>query len=749
MENNQITIKGKIDQVIYYNDTNNYMVAVFETESDIIKISGVMPEEFSNAYIELTGSYFQHKKYGTQFKFDYFIPTTPSDDMYIFEYLCQVIRGIGESTAEKILDKFGKETFAIIEHSPEDLLEIEGIGKKKLDMIVDSYNENQQSKNTIIELQKLGLSLKLAVKIYKNYENMSVSIIMKNPYKLCDDVRGIGFKIADEIARKINISKNNEFRIKAGIIYILKDIVSLGHCYLPKNKLSSKSSSLLEITNEEVNQYIDTLAFENKIFIETIDGLECVYLIPFYKAETDVAKQIMNLSSNLAEYEESEALRIIYDSSESFTTEMLTEEQLLAITQAMSEHIFVITGGPGTGKTTIINILLNALESQNKNVALCAPTGRAAKRLSETTKREAKTIHRLLEYSQGEEDYNLIFGKNSENLLEHDIIVVDEASMIDIVLMNNLLKAIDGNSHLILIGDVDQLPSVGAGNVLRDIIDSNIIPTIRLTKIFRQAEGSVIVSNAHKVNSGCMIDISNKNSEFYYINKVNPIDIKSTIVDLYTNRLPNHYGVDAINDIQILTPTKKTDIGTVELNNAIQKIINPKELHVKEKITTTYIFRTGDKVMQIKNNYKIKWKKTSNSNNNYEGEGLYNGDLGIIDCINTDGSIDVLFNDDKLARYESDDINQLILAYACTVHKSQGSEFDFVIIPISSSINHFLLSRNLLYTAITRAKKFVVIVGDYRAIKKMIGNDRVSSRFSALKYRLSDAYDILERENEE
>lgn len=748
MENNQTTIKGKIDQVIYYNDSSNYMVAVFEVNNDLIKISGIMPSDFTNAYIELTGSYIQHKKYGKQFKFDYFVPTTPSDDMYIFEYLCEVIRGIGESTAEKIISKFGKETFEIIENSPEELLNIEGIGNKKLDMIVESYTQNQQSKNTIIELQKLGLSLKIAVRIYKNYENTSVSVILKNPYKLCDDIKGIGFKIADEIARNINISKDNEFRIKAGIIYILKDIASLGHCYLPKKILSSKASNLLEISNEEVSNYIDTLAFENKLFIETIDNCECVYLIPYYKAETDVTKFIMTLSANTPSLNSNTAKDIVYKSSESFTTEMLTDEQLDAITKAMSEHIFVITGGPGTGKTTIINILLNALEHMNKKVALCAPTGRAAKRLSETTKREAKTIHRLLEYAQGEEDFNLIFGKNSENLLEHDVIIVDEASMIDIILMNNLLNAIDSNAHLILIGDVDQLPSVGAGNVLRDIIDSNIIPTMRLTKIFRQAEGSVIVSNAHKVNNGDMIEVTNTNSEFFYINKNNPMDVQSTIVDLYTKRLPTHYGIDALKDIQILTPTKKTPIGTIELNNAIQKIINPKELHVKEKITTNYIFRTGDKVMQIKNNYKIKWKKISNATNNYEGEGLYNGDLGIIDCINNDGSIDVLFNDDKLARYGSDEVNQLILAYACTVHKSQGNEFDFVIIPISSSINHFLLSRNLLYTAITRAKKFVVIVGDYRAIRKMIGNDRVSSRYSALKFRLSNAYEILERENE-
>lgn len=742
MEQNFITLSGKVEQVIFYNETTNYMVAVFETPDGIIKISGIMPSDFTNSYLELMGKYVEHAKYGKQFKFESFIPSTPSDEMYMFEYLCEVIKGIGESTAEKILDEFGKDAFKIIEDSPEKLLKIEGIGKKKLAMIVSSYEENQKSKTTILELKKLGFSLTIAIKIYNKYENFSLKLILENPYKLCNDIKGISFKMADEIAHNLKISKSNDLRIKAGILYIMKDIASLGHCYLPKNVLMSKAVELLNIEEDIISEKIYDLAFENKLFVENLEGGECVYLLSYFRAETEVTKAIVSLATKSSDLDEASAKSIVYNSNPDYSTEILTPEQLNAITTAMIEHILVITGGPGTGKTTIINILLNALKSMNKTVALCAPTGRAAKRLSETTNCEAKTIHRLLEYAQGDDDLNLTFGKNSEEQLEQDVIIVDEASMIDIMLMKSLTSAIPFSSCLILIGDVDQLPSVGAGNVLRDIIESNVILTVRLTKIFRQSEGSIIVEKAHEINKGKMIELKNNNSEFFFIRESNPLKIKSTIVDLYTNRLPEHYGIDPKKDIQILSPTKKTDIGTTEINNAIQKIMNPKELCIKEKITQTYCLRAGDKIMQIKNNYSIKWRDCNSSSDSPEGEGLYNGDMGIIDSINPDGTIDVLFNDDKLARYTSDNISQLILAYACTVHKSQGNEFDCVIIPISNSINHFLLSRNLLYTAITRAKKLVVIVGDAQAVNRMIDNNRVSSRYSKLKYRLANSFEI-------
>ncbi len=733
-------LKGSIIETIFRNDENGYTVALLETEDEVITLTGIFARDISGEIIEVFGKRVYHPKYGDQFQVDMYNTILPTGLEQIENYLSSgLIKGVGKHTARKIVEAFKEETFNIIQKTPERLTEIEGIGEKKAQMIAKSFQEQADVKEIMMFLQSHNISTNFSIRIYKEYGKNTINVIRENPYRLAEEIYGIGFKLADKIAASLGVEKDSPYRIASGVKYVLMEYALRGHTYAPYKSLVKTAADLLETSTENIEDEIRNMAFTDKIHIETLDSEPVVYYLPYHNAEVNVCKNLINLASLAPDISEEEVLK--YLESDEDKTIALTDMQKEAVVQAVMNGVTVITGGPGTGKTTIILSIIKIFERMNKKVLLCAPTGRAAKRITESTGKEAKTIHRLLEYAYGEDDSNLIFNKNENSPLDCHALIVDEMSMVDILLMNNLLKALKRGTKLIMVGDVDQLPSVGAGNVLADIINSNTIKTIKLDMIFRQSQGSMIIQNAHAVNKGMMPLLNKKDSDFYFIRENNMNKIADFIVDLYTNRLPSKYGFVPIKDIQVLSPMKKGDTGVMELNKKIQAAVNPPSKFKKEKTFGKYTFRTGDKVMQVKNNYQAEWKLADNSL--VRGEGIYNGDIGNIIFIDEiEQEMHVLFDDDKEVVYSFSQLDELILAYATTVHKSQGSEFPVIIMPVVWG-PPMLLTRNLLYTAITRAKKLVVLVGQEKYLEEMIENNRIDKRFSALDHRLRAAVEGL------
>ena len=727
-------LQGMVSDIVFKNEENGYTIASLANENDEITIVGCMPTLSVGESIEIDGKWVNHKIYGSQFEVQSFMPVTPSSLEGIYVYLSSgMIHGIGEKMAKRIVDKFGVDTLDIIQNTPERLTEVEGIGIKKVKQIQESYEENRELRNIIIQLSPYGITPNYCLRIYKKYKDKSLDVINKNPYRLAEEVRGIGFKIADDIASKIGIDKYSPDRIMQGILFTLSQSLGNGHTYLPKRVLIEQSVKILGVEPKFVENGIMDLAYNQKVHLENKNGEVLVYLMMYYICENGVCKEIVKLSQHEIKdlhINIDEEIRIVEEEDEI----SLATNQILAVKEAINNGVTIITGGPGTGKTTTINTIIKIFENNEQKVVLCAPTGRAAKRMSETSNKEAKTIHRLLEMGFATDSDELVFLKDEEDPIDADVIILDEASMVDIILMYNLLKAVKLGTRLLLVGDSDQLPSVGAGNVLKDIIDSQVIKTVRLNEIFRQARESMIVVNAHKINNGEPLFLNVKNKDFFFLRKNTNEEILNEIVGLVSERLPKFYQFDKLKDIQVLTSMRKGDLGVNNLNLELQKYLNPPNKYKQEEQFAKRIFRVGDKVMQIRNNYTKKWETEDKSD---KGEGIYNGDIGYIFHIDKDNkTVFVVFDKVKIASYKYDELDELDHSFCTTIHKSQGSEFPVVVIPIVWA-PPMLLSRNLLYTAVTRAKKLVVLVGDVKYLEQMIKNNRINDRYSNLSYKLN------------
>ena len=727
-------IEGMVSDIVFKNEENGYTIAHLANSENEVVIVGCMPTLSVGESIEVEGKWINHKLYGTQFEVSKFMPVTPTSLEGIYVYLSSgMIHGIGEKMAKRIIDKFGVNTLDVIQNMPERLKEVEGIGSKKIDQIVKSYEENRELRGIIMELSPYGITPNYCMKIYKKYKNKAIETINKNPYKLAEDIRGIGFKIADSIAGNIGIEKDSKDRVSQGILYTLNQSLASGHTYLPKNVLIQEAVKLLEVKASIVEECVMGLAYDQKVHIEKMNGQELIYLIPYYLSENGVCKQIIKLSQF-----EFENLNINIDEEirkiEQQENIKLAQNQVLAVKEAIESGVVIVTGGPGTGKTTTINTIIKVFENNNKEVILAAPTGRAAKRMSETSNKEAKTIHRLLEMGYATDSEELQFMKNEEEPIKADVIIIDEVSMVDILLMYSLLRAIKPGTRVILVGDSDQLPSVGAGNVLKDMIDSKVINVVTLNEIFRQARESMIVVNAHRINNGEPLYLNSKGKDFFFIKKDTNELILDEIIGVVSERLPKYYKLDKLKDIQVLSSMRKGDLGVTNLNNELQKYLNKPEKFKVEESFAKRIFRVGDKVMQIKNNYTKKWETEDRSDS---GEGIYNGDIGYIYHIDKDKKkIFVIFDQVKIVSYGYDELDELEHSFCTTIHKSQGSEFPVVVIPITWA-PPMLLSRNLLYTAVTRAKKLVVLVGDVKYLEYMIKNNRINDRYSNLANKLN------------
>lgn len=733
------TLKGTLVDIVFHNDENGYTIFDFETDDKLLTAVGSLVSPSIGLNYELTGELKIHPKYGEQFVFTEGFEILPTDADGIKLFLASgIIKGIGPKVAALIVDKFREKTLEIIEKEPDRLCEISGIGNKTATKIAKSYKEHQEFANISIFFQSFGIAPNQSLKLFKAYGKDAVTLIEENPYRLTMELSGYGFKKADEIAHKLGIPNDSPSRIESAIKYCLNFYVSDGNTFVPQELLCEKVSALLDLGRELINDTLVSMAISGDIKLETINNEKVVYLYAYYFAEQKVCSNMLNIVKG-----ELKQLFTDVDKSISLTEErtgiLLSETQKNAVKNSISSGISIITGGPGTGKTTIINTIINLFQENNFTVAISAPTGRAAKRISETSRHEACTIHRLLDYFYSEGLNDMIFGKNEDSPLDFDVIIVDEASMIDLMLMKGLTDAITPGTRLILVGDSDQLPSVGAGNVLRDLITSGFVRTSSLKDIYRQTEESKIIINAHKINNGEYPYLNGSSSDFFFMERGNEKDIANLIVNLVKERLPNYYDVNPLNDIQVLTPTRKGVIGTFELNTLLQNSCNPPSPTIPEKKHGTVIFRQGDKVMQIKNNYELKWFIPGTEIN---GTGVFNGDMGfIIDIDKEYGTLTVLYDGEKYVDYEFNQLDEIELAYAITVHKSQGSEFPIVIMPISW-FPPMLATRNLLYTGITRGKKTVVLVGSQRWLTTMIDNDRIKLRYSGLADRLEEVIDF-------
>ncbi|MDD3705535.1 MAG: ATP-dependent RecD-like DNA helicase [Clostridiaceae bacterium] len=729
-------VQGTIYEVIYRNEQNGYTVLDLEQDDELLTLIGYFSFLNIGETIKAYGTWIQHPNYGNQFKVETYTAITPATINGIEKYLASgLIPGIGPHIAGKLVEKFGLDTLDIMQYNPDRLTEVAGIGQKKAAKISEAIEEQKELKDIMMFLEQYGIGPSYSVRIYKTYGANTINEIKANPYKLADDIFGIGFKMADRIAMSMGVSKFSEYRVASGTRYVLNQYHGNGHTFVPHDELVRSSASLLEVDETHVEDTIVRLFIEKKLVVENVGDIRGVYSLPFFKAETGTARRLMQLL-----YYKIPAMDLDMDSEISVVEKSedieLADKQKSAVREALTQSVLVITGGPGTGKTTIIKAIINIFEKYGLDVLLAAPTGRAAKRMQETTGREAKTIHRLLEFGYGDSDEEMFFQKNEESPLECDVIIIDEVSMIDILLMNNLLKAIAEGTRVILVGDVDQLPSVGPGNVLRDIIDSGVLPVVRLDEIYRQAESSMIAVNAHRINKGESPILSTKDGDFFLIRQESQEDIVSTIIELCGRRLPNYTGLDPYEGIQVLSPMKKGLCGVLNLNHMLQEVLNPQGRDKAEKKHREVVFRVGDKVMQIKNNYKMRWQSICNIER--EGEGVFNGDLGtIVNIDNEELYMEVVFDRERKVKYDFTMLDELEHAYALTVHKSQGSEFPVLVMPLTFG-PPMLLTRNLLYTALTRAKSMVVLVGKERFLHQMICNNHITTRHSGLRRRLDD-----------
>ncbi|MCI5503910.1 MAG: ATP-dependent RecD-like DNA helicase [Lachnospiraceae bacterium] len=726
-------LEGYVSHIRFHNEENGYTVLELETTHGDEILVGTFHYISEGEYLQAECEFTEHPTHGPQYQVTSYTVKEPEDKAAMERYLSSgAIKGMGPALAERVIKKFKGDTFRIIEEEPERLAEVKGISLKKAMNIAVQFQEKQEMRHAMMFLADYGIPNHFAVRIFQEYGDRMYEILKINPYKLAEDIHGIGFRIADGIAAKAGIAADSEHRIGAAILYVLQQSIGSGHVYLPKEILCRNTGQLLGMPAEFIADHLINLVLDKKLMIRTSGEEEHVYLSSYYFMEMNTSRMLLDLDLQfpMEKGEMEQRLAALEEEAEI----QLDLQQKSAVEKAMTEGILIVTGGPGTGKTTTINLMIRCFEMQDMEIALAAPTGRAAKRMTEATGHEAKTIHRLLELNGGiEEGEQYHFEKNEENPIEADVIIVDEMSMVDISLMYALLKAVLPGTRLILVGDSNQLPSVGPGNVLKDMIESEVFPVVRLTKIYRQEATSHIVLNAHKINHGDSISLDNKNRDFFFFQKDDIRSVMGGIVYLVRNRLPEYIGANPF-DIQVLTPMRKGELGVAHLNQVLQYYLNPASPDKEEREVRDGIFREGDKVMQIKNNYKIEWKVVNEKGFSVEeGLGVFNGDMGIIKQINTfTERVTVIFDEHRQVEYPFSNLDELELAYAITIHKSQGSEYPAVVLPLLSGPS-ILCNRNLLYTAVTRAQKCVAIVGRQSMVDQMIRNETEQKRYTGLR----------------
>ena len=737
------SITGYIDHIIFRNEDNGYTVMVLKgvSEEDELTCVGSFPVVTQGASVELEGNFTQHPVYGKQFQAVRLTEKMPEDALAMERYLGSgAIKGIGAALAGRIVRHFGDDTFQIVENEPERLSEVKGISEKKAREIAMQIAEKSDMRKAMMFLQKYGISLNLGAKIYQKYGDSVYSVLQENPYRLADDISGVGFKIADEIAYRIGIHTDSDYRIKSGMVYTLLQATGEGHVYLPKDELFQRAAELLGVDSSYMEKHLVDLAMDRKIVQKEQGDQILIYPAQYYYLELNTARMLRELDIFCPEDEKIVERRIVQIEKETGT--VLDEMQKKAVQEAAGHGLLILTGGPGTGKTTTINAIIRYFEGEGAEIRLAAPTGRAAKRMTEATGYEAQTIHRLLELSGMPEDDRegqpIHFERNAENPLETDVIIIDEMSMVDIHLIHSLLMAVTAGTRLILVGDENQLPSVGPGNVLRDIIRSGQFPVVELKKIFRQASESDIVVNAHKINKGEQVEINNKSRDFFFLKRYDADIIIRVVIALIQEKLPKYVEAKPF-EIQVLTPMRKGLLGVERLNQILQRYLNPPDASKKEKEIGQGLFREGDKVMQVRNNYQLEWEIRGRYGIPIEkGVGVFNGDTGIIKTINDFAeTAEVEFEDGRWAEYSFKQLDELELAYAVTIHKSQGSEYPAVIIPLLSG-PRMLMNRNLLYTAVTRARKCVTVVGSEETFREMIRNEKQQRRYSSLDRRIQE-----------
>ena len=746
------TVTGYIDHVIFRNEDNGYTVMVLkgmEEERELTCV-GTFPAITQGAAIEASGNYTTHPVYGKQFQIASYVEKMPEDALAMERYLGSgAIKGIGAALAARIVRRFGDDTMRIVEEEPERLAEIKGISEKKAMEIAEQMTEKADMRRAMIFLQKYGISLNLGAKIYQKYGQTVYGVLQENPYRLAEDISGVGFRIADEIASRIGIHTDSDYRIRSGMLYTLLQASGEGHIYLPKEELFSRASGLLGVDSSYMEKHLMDMVVDRKLILKETEDGAVVYPTRYYYLELNSARMLCELNILCPEDEEMMEKRI--NRIEKETGTRLDEMQKQAVAAAASHGLFILTGGPGTGKTTTINAIIRYFEEEGAELRLAAPTGRAAKRMTEATGYEAQTIHRLLELNgmpeEEQEGRAVHFDRNSENPLEADVIIIDEMSMVDIALMHSLLLAVTAGTRLILVGDENQLPSVGPGNVLRDIIRSGCFPVVELKKIFRQASESDIVVNAHKINRGEQVTINNKSRDFFFLKRYDADIIIRVVIALIQEKLPRYVDAKPY-EIQVLTPMRKGLLGVERLNQILQRYLNPPDEKKKEKEIGQRLFREGDKVMQVKNNYQLEWEILGRYKIPVDkGVGVFNGDTGIMTEINEFAeTATVEFEDGRQAEYSFKQLEELELAYAVTIHKSQGSEYPAVILPILS-VRRRLMIRNLLYTAVTRARKCVTVVGSETTFAEMIRNEKQQQRYSSLDRRIRELDESEQKES--
>ena len=721
-------IEGTVESIIYTNTDNGYTVFDMSSEADddIITACGILPGTVVGDKMKLVGEWTHHKNYGRQFSVAYYEKQLPATENEILRYLSsRAVKGIGPKTAKKLVDMYGEDTLDVIENHPEWLSKISGITPAKAHDISENFRE-QFGVRTLMMFCREYLSMSMSMRIYKKWGGAALDIIKSNPYRLCDEFQGIGFERADKLAKSMGVEPESEYRIESGIRWVLSEISrSGGHAFLPYERLVPLAAQRLSVDEAHVAEAVEAMIADGRLVRTKIEELDAVFDKSAYRCEQEITEKLDLIDRICPRLDIGDIERLI-QRIELEEDKHYATLQHTAIRAAINNGIMVLTGGPGTGKTTVIRAVIRVFKSLDMDIALAAPTGRAAKRMSEATRCEAKTIHRLLEMEFSDEEYAK-FKRNENDLLDEDVIIIDEASMIDMYLMNSLLKAIKPGARLMLIGDSDQLPPVGAGNVLNDIIASEKFTTVKLTEIFRQASESLIITNAHRINDGTEPVLNVKDNDFFFLSRGRDTDTAATVVDLWKNRLPRTYGDEITEAIQVISPSRKGIAGTESLNKLLQEALNPRDNYKREKQVRDTIFREGDRVMQIKNDYDLTWERDGK-----EGVGVFNGDIGIIETINVPAEQMIINFDDRVVAYDFSKLDELDHAWAITVHKSQGSEYPVVIMPVYASCPPQLLSRNLLYTAVTRAQKMVILVGQAGVISTMVSNSRPIMRYTGL-----------------
>ena len=723
---NLLQLEGAVENIVYRNEENGYTVLEISDGDDYITAVGIMPQAGVGDTVKLTGTYINHRNYGKQFSAQICEVCRPTESADILRYLSSgAIKGIGSATAQRLVKEFGEATLDVMENQPERVAMLKGISKSKAEDFSKQLKTNTGVRTLMLYLGEYGISNTSSVKIYNMLGSNCVERIKENPYILCQGDYGVSFESADFIAKKEKLEPDSNVRIRAGITYVLKHNERNGHTCLPKEKLLSVASEFLGLEGTCVSECMEEMIFDRSIIADNISEKEFLFTPQLHLSEMYISSRIKMMLQFPADRIDNIEKEIEYcETNDGITYADLQKE---AITSALTQGMLVLTGGPGTGKTTTINAIIKILKSKGKTVLLSAPTGRAAQRISELTGDEAKTLHRMLEVSWDKQD-NPVFNKNERNQLKCDALIVDEVSMVDTYIFESLMRALPIGCRLILVGDSDQLPSVGPGNILSDLTESGIVPVVRLNEIFRQAQQSLIVTNAHKIVNGEMPVLNSADKDFFFLNRNNKSDVTNVIIDLCTSRLPKAYGYSAFENIQVLSPSKKGELGTAELNHKLQSALNPKSDDKAEAVIGSKTFRVGDKVMQIKNNYDILWYREIGE----IGEGVFNGDIGIIERIDKKAKVIKINFYDKTATLTFEHASELDFAYAVTVHKSQGNEFDAVVMPMFSGPPQ-LYYRNLLYTAVTRAKKTLILVGNPSTVEYMVNNNRRTKRYSGLK----------------